>query len=314
MMIRTVGLGKKYGDFWAVRNLNLNVRKGEIYGFLGPNGAGKSTTILMILAIIRPTAGYFYLFGNPMSGSAIEDRRKIGSVSENQHLYPEMTMREYLDFFGELYLVQKRMGKIEELAERFELADVLDKRLRAFSRGMQQKVGIIRALLNDPDLLILDEPISGLDPIGINQVRGLIEEEHRKGKTVIISSHMLSEVEKLCNRVGIINRGQLLAEESMTDLTQRLTEWVELEVELPEARHNAADLLKGLDFIIGISGEGRFISVRVKTDRDYRHDTVRALISQGIFPVGIRAKPMSLEEMFVAITKDNISLLTKTES
>lgn len=291
-MIRTVSLGKKYGDFWAVRDLNLNIRKGEIYGFLGPNGAGKSTTILMILAILRPTAGQFYLFGNQISGSMIESRRKIGAVSENQHLYPEMTMREYLDFFGELYRVQKRMGKIEELAERVELADVLDRRLRAFSRGMQQKVGIIRALLNDPDLLILDEPISGLDPMGIHQVRSLIEEENKKGKTVIISSHMLSEVEKLCNRVGIINRGQLLAEE----------------------RHQAADLLKGLDFVIGISGEGRFIKIRVKTDRDYRHDVVRSLISQGLVPVGIQAKPMSLEEVFVAITKDNISLLTKTDS
>ena len=313
-MIRTVSLGKKYGDFWAVRDLNLNIRKGEIYGFLGPNGAGKSTTILMILAVLRPTAGQFYLFGNQISGSMIESRRKIGAVSENQHLYLEMTMREYLNFFGELYRVQNRMGKIEELAERVELADVLDKRLRAFSRGMQQKVGIIRALLNDPDLLILDEPISGLDPMGIHQVRSLIEEENKKGKTVIISSHMLSEVEKLCNRVGIINRGQLLAEERMANLAQRLAGWIELDVELPEEKHQVVDLLKGLDFVIGISGEGRFIKIRVKTDRDYRHEVVQALISQGLVPVGIQAKPMSLEEVFVAITKDNISLLTKTDS
>jgi len=313
-MIRTVGLGKKYGDFWAVRDLNLNIRKGEIYGFLGPNGAGKSTTILMILAVLRPTAGQFYLFGNQISGSMIESRRKIGAVSENQHLYLEMTMREYLNFFGELYRVRNRMGKIEELAERVELADVLDKRLRAFSRGMQQKVGIIRALLNDPELLILDEPISGLDPMGIHQVRSLIEEENKKGKTVIISSHMLSEVEKLCDRVGIINNGKLLAEERMANLAQRLAGWIELDVELPEERHQAADLLKGLDFVIGISGEGRFIKIRVKTDRDYRHDVVRSLISQGLVPVGIQAKPMSLEEVFVAITKDNISLLTKTDA
>ena len=313
-MIRTVSLGKKYGDFWAVRDLNLNIRKGEIYGFLGPNGAGKSTTILMILAILPPSVGQFYLFGDQRSGSMIENRFKIGAVSENQHLYPEMTMREYLDFFGELYRVQKRMGKIEELAGRVELADVLDKRLGAFSRGMLQKVGIIRALLNDPDLLILDEPISGLDPMGIHQVRSLIEEENEKGKTVVISSHMLSEVEKLCDRVGIMNRGQLLAEESLTNLAQRLAEWIELDVELPEERHQAADLLKGLGFVIGISGEGRFIKIRVKTDRDYRHDVVQALIAQGLVPVGIQAKPMTLEESFVAITKDNISLLADTES
>ena len=125
-MIRTVGLGKRYGDFWAVRDLNLHIREGEVYGFLGPNGAGKSTTILMILAILQPTTGVFYLFGYQIGGSMIDIRRKIGAVSENQYLYPEMTMREYLDFFGELYRVRKRMGKIEELAKRVELADVLD--------------------------------------------------------------------------------------------------------------------------------------------------------------------------------------------
>lgn len=313
-MIRTVGLGKRYGDFWAVRDLNLSIREGEVYGFLGPNGAGKSTTILMILGILQPTTGEFYLFGNQIGGSMIDIRCKIGAVSENQYLYPEMTMREYLNFFGELYRVRKRTGKIEELAERVELANVLDKRLRAFSRGMQQKVGIIRALLNDPDLLILDEPISGLDPMGIRQVRGLIEEENERGKTVIISSHMLSEVEKLCNRVGIINNGQLLAEDRMVNLAQRLAKWIELDVELPEERHQVADVLKGLDFVCGISGEGRFIKIKVKTDRDYRHDVVQSLIAQGLVPVGIQTRAMSLEEAFIAITEENISLLAKADS
>jgi len=313
-MIKTVNLAKRYGDLWAVKNLNLSLSEGEIYGFLGPNGAGKTTTIMMILAIIRPTAGDIYLFGDRIDGTKIDVRRKIGVVSEKQYLYSEMTMREYLDFFGDLYQVQGRGERIEELAERLELVDVLDKRLGVFSRGMQQKVGFVRALLHDPDLLILDEPVSGLDPMGIHQVRGLIEEENRRGKTVFISSHMLSEIEKLCDRVAIMNNGRLLAEDSMDNLTRWLTEEIELDVELPEVRPQAADALNGLDFVNGISIDGKFLKVKVKADRDYRQDVIQALITYGQVPVGIQVKSMSLEEAFITITQENISLLAKGES
>jgi len=175
-VIRTSNLGKRYGDFWAVRDLNLNVKAGEIYGFLGPNGAGKTSTILMVLGIIRPTTGKLTLFEEG-DASRLDIRRRIGVVSESQFFYPEMTMGEYLDFFGELYRVEGRKQRIMQLAERVDLAHVLDRRLGTFSRGMQQKVGFLRALLHEPELLILDEPVSGLDPMGIRQVRDLIEEE-----------------------------------------------------------------------------------------------------------------------------------------
>lgn len=312
-MIRTVNLGKRYGDFWAVQDLNLNVREGEVYGFLGPNGAGKTTTILMILAILQPTTGEISLFGN-RNASRIDTRCKIGVVSEKQFFYPEMTMREYLDFLGELYRVQSRKERIEELAERVELDHVLDRQLGTFSRGMQQKVGFVRALLHEPDLLILDEPVSGLDPMGIRQVRDLIEEENRRGKTVFISSHLLSEIEKLCDRVGIMNNGRLLAEDRMDSLVRRLTGEVELELELPEESPEAADALKGLDFVRGTSVKGRFLKVKMKTDQDYRLDVVRSLISQGQVPVGIQMRTMSLEEAFITITKENISLLAKPDA
>lgn len=313
-MIRTINLGKKYGNFWAVRELNLNLRAGEIYGFLGPNGAGKTTTILMILDILQPSMGKIFLFGNQTSGSTLEMRYRIGVVSEKQYLYPEMTMREYLDFFGELYQVQNRKGRIEELAEKVELVDGLDNRLGTFSRGMQQKVGFIRALLHEPDLLILDEPVSGLDPMGIRQVRGLIEEENRRGKTVFISSHMLSEIEKLCHRVSIMNNGKLLAEDRMENLVSQLTEEIELEVELSDEKPQAANTLKELDFVSDISVDGRFLKLRMNADRDYRQAVVQSLISQGHVPVGIRARPMSLEEAFITITKENISLLAKADT
>jgi len=313
-MIKTVNLGKQYGDFWAVRDLSINLRGGEIYGFLGPNGAGKTTTILMILSILRPTMGHINLFGERLNGSRVEIRSRIGVVSEKQYFYPEMTMREYLDFFGELYQVRNRRQRIGELAERVELANVLDKRIGAFSRGMQQKVGFVRALLHEPELLILDEPVSGLDPMGIRQVRGLIEEENKRGKTVFISSHLLSEIEKLCDRVAIMNNGRLLAEDRMENLVRRLTEESELDIELAEGKPQAVEELEGLDFINGVSIDGKFLRVKVKTDRDYRLDVLQKLISRGHVPVGIQVRSMSFEEAFVTITKENISLLAKVES
>jgi ABC-2 type transport system ATP-binding protein len=313
-MIKTVNLGKEYGDFWAVRDLNINLRGGEIYGFLGPNGAGKTTTILMILSILRPTMGHIYLFGEQLNGSRVEIRSRIGVVSEKQYFYPEMTMREYLDFFGELYQVRNRRQRIGELAERVELVNVLDKRMRAFSRGMQQKVGFVRALLHEPELLILDEPVSGLDPMGIRQVRGLIEGENKRGKTVFISSHLLSEIEKLCDRVAIMNNGRLLAEDRMENLVRRLTEESELDIELAEGKPGAIDELEGLDFVNGVSIDGKFLRVKVKTDQDYRLDVVQTLISQGYVPVGIQVRSMSFEEAFVTITKENISLLAEVDS
>jgi len=313
-MIRTVDLGKQYGDFWAVRDLNLNVREGEIYGFVGPNGAGKTTTILMTLAILQPSRGGVYLFDDQIRASRADVRRKIGVVSEKQFLYPQMTMWEYLDFFGELYQVENRGERIAELATRVELDDVLDRRLGAFSRGMQQKVGFVRALLHDPDLLILDEPVSGLDPMGIRQVRDLVEEENRKGKTVFISSHLLSEVEKLCHRVGIMNNGRLLAEDRMDSLVRRLTEEVELDLEFSKEEPQAAEAVRGFDFVRGIFMEGKFLTVKMKADQDYRRDVVEALISRGHVPVGTRLRSMSLEEAFITITKENISLLTKADA
>jgi ABC-type multidrug transport system ATPase subunit len=311
--IRTVGLGKRFGDVWAVRDLNLQVREGEIYGFVGPNGAGKSTTILMILAILQPSEGGICLFGNHVNGSLIEHRLRIGMVSEKQYLYSEMTIREYLDFFGELYRVADRKDRIEDLAERVELVHALDRRLGALSRGMQQKVGLLRALLHSPDLLILDEPISGLDPGGIHQVRELIEEENRRGKTVLISSHQLSEVEKLCNRVGILNNGRLVAEDQMRNLLDRLAEWSELFVELSEEWSQASEALEGLDFVRDIRSEGKLLKIKVRTDQDYRQLVVQSLISQGQIPVRIEAKSMSLEEAFLTITKDHVSLLEETD-
>jgi len=312
-MIRTQSLTKKYNGFKAVDNLSLEVKEGEIYGFLGPNGAGKTTTILMLLGILKPTQGEVYLFGKNITKDFLSIKKKMGVVSEKQYLYKEMTADEYLNFFADLYGVKNRKKKIDQLLEAVNLLEVRNRKLGAFSRGMQQKLGFARALLHDPQLLLLDEPVAGLDPTGIKQIRDLIEEENKKGRTIFISSHLLSEVERLCGRVGIINKGRLLAEDSMDNLRKRLTDVVELEIELSEAKKKITDTLSAFDFIKGLKREENLLTIKVNADKDYRAQISEAISQQGGIVLGIKKKEMSLEEAFITITEKNISLLTEKE-
>lgn len=309
-VIRTENLTKEYGQFKAVDSLNLRVEKGEIYGFLGPNGAGKTTTILMLLNILRPSRGRIYLFGEKLSGASFDIKRRVGVVSEKQYLYKDMTAGEYLDFFGDLYGVRDKSRKMDELLAELDLLEVKNRRLGAFSRGMQQKLGFARALLHDPELLILDEPISGLDPTGIKQIRDLIEKENKMGKTIFISSHVLSEVEKVCGKVAIINQGRLLAEESMEGLRRRLTDVLELEVELSQTKKEIVDTLSAFDFVREIREDGNLLTIKVNSDKDYRAPISQAISQRGGIVLGIKVKEMSLEDAFITITQKNISLLT----
>jgi len=312
-MIRTENLTKEYDGFKAVDNLNLDVKEGEIYGFLGPNGAGKTTTILMLLGILRPTKGKIYLFEKDLTKNFLSLKRRIGVVSEKQYLYKEMAAGEYLDFFAGLYGVKDKKKKIDELLEAMGLLEVKNRKLGAFSRGMQQKLGFARALLHDPELLLLDEPVSGLDPTGIKQVRDLIEEENRKGRTIFISSHLLSEVERLCREVAIINEGKLLAEDTMENLRRKLSKTVELEVELSRAKEEIMKALSSFDFVQAIKQQENFLALRVKSDRDYRAQISETISRQGGIVLGIKVKEMSLEEAFITITQKNISLLAPLE-
>jgi ABC-2 type transport system ATP-binding protein len=312
-MIRTENLTKEYDGFKAVDNLNLDVKEGEIYGFLGPNGAGKTTTILMLLGILRPTRGRIYLFEEDLTKSFLSLKRRIGVVSEKQYLYKEMAAGEYLDFFADLYRVKDKKKKIDQLLEAVGLLEVKNRKLGAFSRGMQQKLGFARALLHDPELLLLDEPVSGLDPTGIKQVRDLIEKENRRGRTVFISSHLLSEVEKLCREVAIINEGKLLAEDTMENLRRKLSKTVELEVELSQAKEEVMEALSSFDFVQAIKQQENLLTLRVKSGRDYRAQISETISRQGGIVLGIKVKEMSLEEAFITITQKNISLLAPLE-
>ena len=233
-MIRTESLTKRYGSFTAVDRINLNIPAGEIYGFLGPNGAGKTSTILMLLGIIKPTEGEIFLFDDKYSPGRLDLRKKIGVVPEKhpQGMWTWMTAHEYLKLFADLFDLKGAEDQIDRLLESVELSKVKNKRISEYSRGMLQKLSIVRALLHDPDILFLDEPISGLDPLGIKQIRDLILAENREGRTIFISSHLLSEMEKLCHRVAIVYNGRLMAEERMQDLLAKLTKDREIHVDL----------------------------------------------------------------------------------
>ncbi len=310
-MIETKDLTKRYGDFTAVSNLSLRVEKGEIYGFLGPNGAGKTTTIMMLLGILKPTEGSVQLFGESLDNDYFNIKRRIGVLSENQYFYEDLTAKEYLKFFGELYKVENVERRIDEVMGLVNLAKRKNELLKGYSKGMKQKLGLARALLHDPDVLILDEPVSSLDPYGIKEVRDILMEENRKGKTMFISSHILSEIERTCHRVGIMNRGQLLAEDSMSELKRRLMDEVQLFVELEEATDTILKSLKSLPFVVSLDVTHNQLMLKTAADKDYRGQLSSAITQAGGVVIDLRRHEMSLEEAFVTITEKNLSLLTK---
>jgi ABC-type multidrug transport system ATPase subunit len=310
-MIQTEGLTKKFGGLTAVDDLNIHVEKGEIYGFLGPNGAGKTTTIMMLLGMERPTAGTIKLFGKDLAQNYFEIKRRIGVLSEFQFLYEDMTAKEYLGFFADFYEVENPERKIDEVLSRVDLLDRKHELLGGYSKGMKQKLGMARVLLHDPDLLILDEPQSSLDPYGIREIRDIIMEENQKGKTLFISSHILSEIERTCHRVGIISNGKLLAEDDLTHLKHQSANEMEISVELEGYSDAIASSLEELECVTSAVYEDSRLTVKTTMDDDYRAQISRVIASHGGIVLSMVAKEISLEEAFVIITEQNLSLLTK---
>jgi ABC-2 type transport system ATP-binding protein len=303
-MIRTEGLTKQYRDVTAVADVDLEVAPGEIYGFLGPNGAGKTTTILMLLGIVAPTRGTIRLFGRDLAHEPLELKRQVGVVCETQAVYAEMTARDYLQFFAELYEVPSAARRIAEVMEALGLGDRLGSRVGTYSRGMQQKLGIARALLHDPPLLILDEPVSGLDPVGIREVRQLLVRENGRGKTIFISSHVLSEIERTAHRVGILVRGRLAAQGSMAELRRSLEDSVLVDVELLASSPASVAALQALPVVLEVRANGVRLEVRVPdAGGDRRADLFGAISGAGGVIVGMHTRERSLEDAFLALAE-----------
>lgn len=212
-MITLTKVSKEFDEKVAVKNLSLNVEKGEVFGFLGPNGAGKTTTMKMILGLLKPTRGEITLFGK--KAGSLDARRKIGFLPENSHFYAHLTGREFLEFVGEIFHLSRteRTIRAKKLLKTVGLPiESWSRPIKTYSKGMQQRLGMAQALVNDPEILFLDEPMSGLDPIGRREMKELILSLKKAGKTIFFNSHILSDAEELCDRIAILNLGQILRE------------------------------------------------------------------------------------------------------
>lgn len=279
----------------AVRGISFEVRQGEIFGFLGPNGAGKTTTIKTLLGLIFPSAGTVRLFGREVTDP--EARRRVGFLPENPYLYQYLTAREIMDLAGRLSGMREpeRGRRAAELLARVGLGSVMDRPVRKFSKGMLQRTGLAQALMGDPDLLILDEPMTGLDPIGRKEVRDLILEERALGRTVMFSSHILSDVEMLCDRLAIVNRGELAAYGTLDSLLRKEIRAVEVELgEVSDTLRDALGATAGLH-VGALNGK---VLVTVEGE-DGLQATLRAALEAGASVRSVTPRRETLEDLFV---------------
>ena len=312
-MIKVQGLTKRYARTIAVDNISFEVEKGQIVGFLGPNGAGKTTTMRVLTCFLPPTAGTCNVAGFDVLENPLEVKKRIGYLPETPPLYPEMEVDEYLVFVGRL----KGIGgadverRASEAMEKCALGDVRHKLIGKLSKGYRQRVGLAQAIIHNPDVLVLDEPTAGLDPKQIIETRELIK--HLAGDhTIILSTHILSEVEHSCERVVIINKGKLVAVDSVANLTNRLrgSEAVALEIESADGTLASGDVQQRLEQVSGVSRvlarearDGRLaFEVESLPGRYIRADLARAVVSAGWNLNELRAVGLSLEDIFLQLT------------
>jgi len=302
--IETNGLRKVFGDRVAVADLSLTVGYGEVFGFLGPNGAGKTTAVKMLVGLIRPTAGSGLVLGRPLGDH--HARRQIGYLPELFRFHDWLTGEELLDLHGQLYGLSRaeRRRRIPEVLELVGLAEAARRRVRTYSKGMQQRIGIAQALLGSPRLVILDEPTSALDPLGRRDVRDLIRRLRADGVTVFLNSHLLSEVEAICDRIAIVNRGRVIALGPMSSLLAG-----ELVVEfrlgaLPDGTLAALERVIQIDAVQ--HGE-RPVLVARAADEAAVAQAVDLLVRAGVPVYGVIPERRSLEDLFVQLVNEERS-------
>lgn len=298
-MIEAVDLTKRFDDFTAVSELCLNVRKGELLALLGPNGAGKTTTVRMLSAILKPTRGTVRIGGLDVVEKADLVRRKIGMLTEQPGLYTRSSGVEYLMFFGRLYgMVDNDIHRRSlELFERFGMPDDAHRRLGEYSKGMRQKVGLIRAMLHDPEVLLLDEPTSAMDPHSAKLVRDAINELRADDRAIIVCTHNLPEAEQLADRIAIIRAGQIIAEDSPAILKQQLLGHREFEVCVDQSLNGQMNELADLVTIDAVDGN----TIRYRTDEPLRTNPllVRRLLDLGLGVVSLQERSVSLEAVYL---------------
>lgn len=294
--IETRNLSKRFKDVQAVDSLYMSVKRGEIYGFLGPNGAGKTTTIKMIMGLIRPTRGNIFLNGVRIDdGFDVEHRRKTGYLPEQVAFYRNLTPVQTLNFFCELKDVDKSI--VVSLIEEVGLTDAIHRKVGTYSKGMVQLLGIAQAMIGNPSIYIFDEPMGGLDARWVKVTRDKIRNLNRQGATVLFSSHMLSEVQALCNRVAIIDEGKLLAVDTVPNLSKRLHIMPQLEITVPGLGGRVPEAVFSVPGVETADAEGD--KLLVTCDTDARVDVITALKEAGVEIRDFRTIEPSLEDAFV---------------
>jgi ABC-2 type transport system ATP-binding protein len=301
VVLQTIGLTKAYGKRLAVKDLHLEVVRGEVFGFLGPNGAGKTTTIRMLLNLIKPTSGEVRLFGQPLIQNARNLLPYVGALIEQPAFQSYLSGRDNLIAVGG-YTGGVPLSRVDEILEIIGLRERGKDYYSTYSLGMRQRLGVGAALLTDPELIILDEPGNGLDPAGIVEMRELIRKLAQNGKTIFVSSHILSEVRQVCTRIGIVRGGQLIGAGPVDDLLRATSRW-EVEVANPE---QVCRLLAGIPIMRSLGIEQGTVVIQAPTMRG--RDLIYFMAKNGIWPESVKRSEEDLEHIFLRLTEKEAGL------
>ncbi|MCF7855132.1 MAG: ABC transporter ATP-binding protein [Candidatus Pacebacteria bacterium] len=304
-MIRTEKLSKDYGNNRGVFDLSLNVPKGHIYGFIGPNGAGKTTTIKVLCGLLRPTAGKAYINDIEVRPRHVRQIKKlIGYMPDSFGVYQQMSVWEYLDFFCAAYRIptKQRRKRVDEALKLAEASYMLDYQMGSLSHGMNKRVALARILLHDPQVLIMDEPANGLDPHGRIEMRKMIQRLRDYGKTILLSSHILPELSSVCDQVGIIEKGRLLANGTVKDITSSLRKQMVLSIMIQSDAATAASLCKDFPNVKEVNTSGNELRVVFAGTRNEIAELNETLVHQGVRIIGLREEQDDLEEAFLKVT------------
>jgi ABC-2 type transport system ATP-binding protein len=314
-IIEIKNLTKRFGKRLAVNNISLEIQSGEIFGLVGPNGAGKTTTMRMLVTLLKPDKGEIIIGGHSIQKAASEARRLIGFMPDSFGVYGDMTVQEYLDFFGACYKVppQERARLIADLLELVDLNHRREDMVDTLSTGLKQRLGIARVLIHDPSILVLDEPASGLDPRARVEIRGLLLEIARLGKTIIFSSHILADVGELCSRVGIIEDGKLVAHGTLQQLSEHVMPHRRIRIGLLNRIEEAHQVLSTLPGVSAarIADADRakhpMLEVDFIGDDEAMGALLSALLGQGFPVIHFSEETKNLEEVFMRTTKGIVS-------
>ncbi|MFP3859570.1 MAG: gliding motility-associated ABC transporter ATP-binding subunit GldA [Bacteroidales bacterium] len=302
MSIKVQELTKHYGAQKALDKVNFEIHPGEIVGFVGPNGAGKTTAMKILTGYILPTSGNAWVLGKNVIGYSFEIRNKIGYLPEHNPLYPQMFTKEYLEYVAGLYKIRNKKQKISEIIHTTGLESEQKKQIGALSKGYRQRVGLAQAIIHDPEVLILDEPTSGLDPNQIKEIRNLISELGRE-KTVMLSTHLMQEVEAICDRILIIHKGQIVADDEVGKVYSRLNEnkqTIHVEFDKPVPVEKLKEI-EGLNQLKKINNHNWLLESI--SDQDIRQNIFQFAVKNDLAVLSMQKKGKSLEEVFHELTR-----------